>query len=58
MSQVKPPSASGRLYLDGRPKFQAKYATTVFPQTKGEFVVDLEGTFKAMAVGRKGLSRN
>lgn len=33
-----------------------KYKMTVFPQTQGEFVVDLKGTFKAMAVGRKCLS--
>jgi hypothetical protein len=30
---------------------------TVFPETKGTFVVDLKGTFKAMAVGRKCLTK-
>ena len=28
---------------------------TVFPETKATFVVDLKGTYKAMAAGRKCL---
>ncbi len=34
-----------------------KYTMTVFPETKGAFVVDLKGTFKAMAMGRKCLTK-
>jgi hypothetical protein len=34
-----------------------KYKMIVFPETKGAFVVDLEGTYKAMAMGRKCLGR-
>ncbi|TIU90182.1 MAG: hypothetical protein E5V74_07535 [Mesorhizobium sp.] len=53
---------SGGYILTDDPNFKRdvakKYTMTVFPQTKGEFVVDLEGTFKAMAVGRKCLSGN
>jgi len=45
--------------LTDDPKFKRdvakKYKMTVFPETKGAFVVDLKGTFKAMAVGRKCL---
>ena len=33
-----------------------KYTMIVFPQTQGAFVVDLRGTYKAMAAGRKCLS--
>ena len=53
---------SGGYILADDPNFKRdvakKYTMTVFPQTKGEFVVDLEGTFKAMAAGRKCLSGN
>ena len=50
---------SGGYILTDDPKFKRdvakKYKMTVFPETKGAFVVDLKGTFKAMAVGRKCL---
>jgi len=50
---------SGGYILTDDPKFKRdvakKYNMTVFPDTKGAFVVDLKGTFKAMAVGRKCL---
>ena len=53
---------TGGYILTDDPNFKRdvakKYTMTVFPQTKGEFVVDLEGTFKAMAMGRKCLSGN
>ena len=32
-----------------------RYKMTVFPETKAAFVVDLKGTYKAMAAGRKCL---
>jgi hypothetical protein len=35
-----------------------QYEMIVFPQTVGAFVVDLKGTFKAMAMGRKCLAGN
>ena len=35
-----------------------KYKMIVFPETKGAFEVDLEGTLKAMAVGCKCLNGN
>ncbi|WP_287304757.1 hypothetical protein [Mesorhizobium sp.] len=34
-----------------------KYEMIVFPETEGTFVVDLKGTFKAMAMGRKCLTQ-
>ncbi|TGS09643.1 hypothetical protein EN852_029990 [Mesorhizobium sp. M2E.F.Ca.ET.209.01.1.1] len=50
---------SGGYILTDDPKFKRdvakKYKMIVFPKTKGAFVVDLKGTFKAMAVGRKCL---
>lgn len=52
---------SGGYILTDDPNFKRdvakKYAMTVFPDTKGTFVVDLNGTFKAMAVGRKCLAQ-
>ncbi|TIT51977.1 MAG: hypothetical protein E5W75_06310 [Mesorhizobium sp.] len=52
---------SGGYILTDDPKFKRdvakKYTMTVFPNTKGTFVVDLKGTFKAMAVGRKCLAQ-
>ena len=43
------------------PKFKRavakRYEMTEFPETKGTFVVDLKGTFKAMAAGRKCLKQ-
>ncbi|MBA8840936.1 hypothetical protein [Ochrobactrum sp. RH2CCR150] len=51
---------SGGYILTDDPTFKRdvakKYTMTVFPETQGAFVVDLEGTFKAMAAGRKCLS--
>ncbi|MBZ9605709.1 hypothetical protein [Phyllobacterium chamaecytisi] len=50
---------SGGYILTDDPKFKRdvakKYEMTVFPETKGTFVVDLKGTFKAMAAGKKCL---
>ncbi|CCV14358.1 conserved exported hypothetical protein [Mesorhizobium sp. STM 4661] len=50
---------SGGYILTDDPKFKRdvakKYEMIVFPETKGTFVVDLKGTFKAMAMGRKCL---
>jgi hypothetical protein len=50
---------SGGYILTDDPKFKRdvakKYEMTVFPDTKGAFVVDLKGTYKAMALGRKCL---
>ena len=52
---------SGGYILTDDPNFKRavakKYEMTVFPETKGTFVVDLKGTFKAMAVGRKCLAQ-
>ena len=52
---------SGGYILTDDPKFKRavakRYKMTVFPETKGTFVVDLEGTFKAMAAGRKCLGK-
>ena len=52
---------SGGYILTDDPKFKRavakRYKMTVFPETKGTFVVDLKGTFKAMAVGRKCLGK-
>ncbi|MGX5803943.1 hypothetical protein ACWGS9_22220 [Bradyrhizobium sp. Arg314] len=51
---------SGGYILTDDPAFKRdvakKYKMTVFPQTQGTFVVDLKGTFKAMATGRKCLA--
>ena len=50
---------SGGYILTDDPKFKRdvakKYTMIVFPETKGTFVVDLKGTYKAMAAGRKCL---
>ena len=52
---------SGGYILTDDPKFKRavakRYKMTVFPETKGTFVVDLKGTFKAMAAGRKCLKQ-
>ena len=52
---------SGGYILTDDPNFKRdvakKYEMIVFPETKGTFVVDLKGTFKAMAVGRKCLTK-
>lgn len=51
---------SGGYILTDDPAFKRdvakKYTMTVFPQTPGAFIVDLRGTYKAMAMGRKCLS--
>lgn len=51
---------SGGYILTDDPSFKRdvakKYTMTVFPQTPGAFVVDLRGTYKAMAKGRKCLT--
>ncbi|CAN7417472.1 hypothetical protein LJR231_002669 [Phyllobacterium sp. LjRoot231] len=50
---------SGGYILTDDPKFKRdvakKYTMIVFPETKGTFVVDLKGTYKAMAAGKKCL---
>jgi hypothetical protein len=50
---------SGGYILTDSPEFKRdlakKYEMIVFPETKGTFVVDLKGTYKAMAMGRKCL---
>ena len=50
---------SGGYILTNDPKFKRdvakRYKMTVFPETKAAFVVDLKGTYKAMAAGRKCL---
>ncbi len=50
---------SGGYILTDDPKFKRavakQYEMIVFPETKGTFVVDLKGTYKAMAMGRKCL---
>ncbi len=50
---------SGGYILTNNPDFgrdvAKKYEMIVFPETKGAFVLDLKGTFKAMAMGRKCL---
>ena len=52
---------SGGYILTDNPDFKRdvakKYEMIVFPETKGAFVVDLKGTYKAMAVGRKCLTK-
>ena len=51
---------SGGYILADDPAFKRavakQYTMTVFPQTAGAFFVDLTGTYKAMAAGRKCLS--
>jgi len=51
---------SGGYILTDDPAFKRavakQYTMTVFPQTAGAFVVDLTGTYKAMAAGQKCLS--
>ena len=51
---------SGGYILSDDPKFKRdvakKYKMIVFPETKAAFVVDLKGTYKAMAMGRKCLA--
>ena len=51
---------SGGYILTDDPGFKRavakQYTMTVFPQTAGAFVVDLTGTYKAMAAGRKCLA--
>ena len=51
---------SGGYILTDNPAFKRdvakKYMMTVFPQTPGAFAVDLRGTYKAMATGRKCLA--
>jgi hypothetical protein len=48
---------SGGYILTDDPQFKSdiakKYDMVVFPETAGAFLVDLEGTFKAMATGRE-----
>ena len=50
----------GGYILTDDPKFKRavakQYTMTVFPTTVGEFVIDLKGTFRAMAAGRKCLN--
>lgn len=51
---------SGGYILTDDPKFKRdiakQYVMTVFPETVGAFEVDLKGTYKAMAAGRKCLA--
>ena len=53
---------SGGYILTDNPNFKRdvakKYEMIVFPETKGAFVVDLKGTYKAMAMGRKCLTKS
>lgn len=52
---------TGGYILTDDPNFKRdvakKYDMIVFPETVGAFVVDLKGTFKAMAMGRKCLAK-
>ena len=52
---------SGGYILTDDPNFKRdvakKYTMTVFPETIGAFEVDLKGTFRAMAMGRKCLNQ-
>jgi len=52
---------SGGYIMTDDPKFKRdvakKYEMTVFPETTAAFVVDLKGTYKAMAMGRKCLNQ-
>ena len=51
---------SGGYIMTDDPNFKRavakRYTMTVFPKTMGEFVIDLKGTFRAMAMGRKCLN--
>jgi hypothetical protein len=51
---------SGGYILTDDPNFKSdvakKYKMTVFPETKAAFVIDLKGTYRAMATGRKCLA--
>jgi hypothetical protein len=51
---------SGGYILADDPDFKRdvakKYTMIVFPETQGAFVVDLKGTYKAMAMGHKCLT--
>jgi len=51
---------SGGYILTDDPNFKRdvakKYTMTVFPETIGAFVIDLKGTYKAMAKGRECLA--
>jgi hypothetical protein len=53
---------SGGYILTDDPKFKRavakRYKMTVFPETRAAFVVDLKGTYKAMAKGRKCLKHD
>jgi len=53
---------SGGYILTEDPDFKRavakQYEMIVFPETVGAFVVDLKGTFRAMAAGRKCLTGN
>jgi len=53
---------SGGYILSDDPNFKRdvakKYKMIVFPETKAAFVVDLKGTYKAMAMGRKCLAEH
>ena len=48
---------SGGYILSDNPDFKRdlakKYKMIVFPETKGAFIVNLKGTYKAIAMGRK-----
>jgi hypothetical protein len=52
---------SGGYIMTDDPSFKRdiakKYEMIVFPETKGAFIVDLKGTYKAMAMGRKCLKQ-
>lgn len=52
---------SGGYILSDDPNFKRdvakQYEMIVFPETKGTFVVDLKGTYKAMAMGGKCLKQ-
>jgi hypothetical protein len=52
---------SGGYILTDNPNFKRdvakKYTMIVFPETRGAFVVDLKGTYKAMAKGRECLTQ-
>lgn len=53
---------SGGYILTDNPAFKRdvakKYTMIVFPRTKGAFTVDLKGTYKAMAMGRRCLAKS
>jgi hypothetical protein len=56
--ELKGGYTGGYIFTDD-PKFKRavakQYEMIVFPETEGAFVVDLKGTFRAMAAGRKCL---